>query len=984
MLNLRVFTSLLILLSFYCSLSAHAISKIKISSFDKGIIEKQQGNFENALLFFKESYAQAKKENDKKVEYDSLINQGIINWNLGRLEISKEKFVGALNYSIHDNQNEKYEICRTFIDINDLYIEGKEYRKSRNYQKSINCYEEAIDLSKRIKSKEHKLKCLRQLSFVYLELNELKKFFSLNSQAIKLAEEINHKREIGKCLINIGLFYEKIDNYYESLNFCERALAISLELNNKTEISACYNNLGNIYRSMGEYNKSLDYSFKALDLDKILKDEVYICIDLNNIGITYKLKGMRNSKKDFFEESLMFYKEALNLARKIKMREFEIRILNNIGSLYNNLDNPSEALIHFQNSYYIAKEINDVEAMGMILNNLGIIYYNQGDYEESNKYYQQAIDLALEYQGGQVLWEAYLERAKTLEKQNNLTEAIDSYKSSISIIEDIRSLIKLEEHKASFLGTDKRIQAYQNLIQLLAELHNSQPDKDYGPLAFSYLERGKARAFLDSLEISQVDISHGIDAKLQNDEKDLMREISNIYNNLLSTDLSSDDKSKIQSQLKEKEHKLEVLKRKIRTESPVYANLKYPEIVTLREAQKLLDKKSAFFTFSIGEERSYAFIITKKSLKTFPIPPKEELKGLISNYLKIISDKETSDFSAGYVLYSSLISPGLTNNIKKIIFIPDDILHFLPFETLNSSKEGTNWMLHEFQIAYSPSITSLREIIKHKLANGFQKQKDIFAIGDPYFGSLEEGGKEAVNLRDFFSSNNFSFDRLLYSATEIERVCSLFKQKRTNRLLRASASEDKIKEENLEDYRIVHFATHSLIDNQKPLRSSILLSVDDDPTEDGFLQMREIYNLSLNADLVTLSSCQTALGQLIKGEGIEGINRAFFYAGASSVLMSLWPVNDQATSQLMGRFYAHLRSRETLAGSLRKAKLELASSDVLSHPYYWAGFVISGYTDHVIFTSSTKMPLFLLSFLAIGGVVFISVRRRRNHRVSQD
>jgi CHAT domain-containing protein len=255
------------------------------------------------------------------------------------------------------------------------------------------------------------------------------------------------------------------------------------------------------------------------------------------------------------------------------------------------------------------------------------------------------------------------------------------------------------------------------------------------------------------------------------------------------------------------------------------------------------------------------------------------------------------------------------------------------------------------------------------------------AVGDPNFGTFKEDSTKVDNLRNFFSSNTFNFEKLEYSGTEIDKVSSVFNPRKRNSLTREMASEDLIKKQNLKDYKIIHFATHSLIDNKKPLRSSILLTLDDDPAEDGFLQMREIYNLSLNSDLVTLSSCQTGLGQLINGEGIEGINRAFFYAGASSVLMSLWPVNDQATSQLMERFYFHLRSNKSIANALRQAKLELASSDVLSHPFYWAGFVISGDVDTKIFAkTSGNLPLYGISFLLLGGIVFFSVRRYRNHR----
>ena len=209
-------------------------------------------------------------------------------------------------------------------------------------------------------------------------------------------------------------------------------------------------------------------------------------------------------------------------------------------------------------------------------------------------------------------------------------------------------------------------------------------------------------------------------------------------------------------------------------------------------------------------------------------------------------------------------------------------------------------------------ISSLYELIDRKKENGLKRSMELLALGDPYFGSLEteENGEDI--LKGFFSTNNFSLYRLEYSGIEIEKIGALFPANKKTIFERESASEDQLKNHRLEDYKILHFATHSLIDDKKPDRSSIVLSLDSDQKEDGLLRMDEIYNLNLNSDLVTLSACQTGLGQLIRGEGIEGINRAFFFAGASSVLMSLWAVNDQATYQLMERFYTSIRKKRQI------------------------------------------------------------------------
>jgi CHAT domain-containing protein len=459
-----------------------------------------------------------------------------------------------------------------------------------------------------------------------------------------------------------------------------------------------------------------------------------------------------------------------------------------------------------------------------------------------------------------------------------------------------------------------------------------------------------------------------------------MREISNLNAQLITLRLSTEQKKNIDDQIRRREEQLESLKREIRISSPAYADFKDPQIISLEQTQKqLLDNKTAFFEYSIGKRSSYAFVITKRKLKIFPLPPGKIIQAQVKEYLKAITDKENHDFKLGYELFSALIFPGLEEKIDKLIFIPDDILHYLPFETLLSQKNTQRWLIKDYEIAYAPSISSLHEIIQREQLNRFKPQKDFLAFGDPFFGPNEGEGTREDTLKDFSAVDTFTFLRLKYSGLEIEKIAALFKKPKINIFKREKATEEQLKKLNLTDYNILHFATHSLIDDKKPARSSIVLSIDETSVEDGLLQMREIFNLKLNAALVTLSACQTGLGQFIKGEGIEGLSRAFFYAGASSVLISLWPVHDQASSQFMERFYSHLRSSNSIINSLRKTKLEMISSDVLSHPYYWAGFVVTGNSDKVIYPSTREKFFFLIFiFLLIGGIGLILKMRSKS------
>ena len=949
--------------------------------FKDGEEFRLEGEYEEAIKQFERALFLAQRNNDEEGKLNSLVELGILYWNIGKIKESHDKYTQALSIAKKLQINEKTSLCLTALEIYQYYIKGKDNRFQSNYQKSIDNFKIAIDLAKGINSKEHELKCLRQLSINFWELDNIKEFFKLNEQAITIAFSLNHKLEQARCLNNLGLFYWKIDNYSKALNYYQKSYEIAKNINSIEVEAECLSNISIIYFDLGNYDRSLEHLAKALTIEKQLKNDAYISKDLNNIGEVYRRKGLSSENEKEFLLALNYFEDSLELARKINDKGMEIIALNNVGAVYSHLKKNSKALEYFKIGLRKSEKINSIEAMGMLLNNIGIVHSQLGNYEESTKYFQKAIDLALGTKWGLILWEAYLETANAYKNHNNFNAAMDNYKKSIAVIEKIRSGINLEELKATYFGTDRRIEAYQGIIDLLIKLYQKDPEKSYGTEAFNYLERAKARSFLDSIEVSKINISEGINQQFLNQETELMNEISKLYIKLLTPQLSLEQRNNINKELENYEEQLESLKREIRTASPAYANLRYPKTITLSETQNgLLDKETAVFAYIVAKENSYAFVITRNQLKIFPLPERKEIQRLVREYLTAITDVQNKDFHLGYRLFNDLVRPGLDENkIKKIIFVPDDVLYFLPFETLLTKKNSREWLIKNYNIAYVPSLSSLRELIDRKNTSGLRPQKDILAIGDPSFGAHEieipTGGNNDI-YQNYSSNADYKFSRLKYSGVEIEKIASLFKSNKRDILERKQASEENVKRQNLSDYKIIHFATHALIDDKKPARSAIVLSLDPNPKEDGFLQMREVFNLKLNADLVTLSACQTGLGQLIRGEGIEGLNRAFFYAGASSVMLSLWAINDQASYQLLERFYFHLRSSESISTALRKAKLEMIGSGVLGHPYYWGSFIVTGETDKVIFPRNINKWILVTLSLCAGLALFIIIMNR--------
>jgi CHAT domain-containing protein len=377
--------------------------------------------------------------------------------------------------------------------------------------------------------------------------------------------------------------------------------------------------------------------------------------------------------------------------------------------------------------------------------------------------------------------------------------------------------------------------------------------------------------------------------------------------------------------------------------------------------------------FLLGEKRSLVWVVAKNKLITGVLPPRKEIEEQVAAYRKALTERAqaltlrrslTDVNRLGEKMYASLLQPveGALTFSRRLIIVPDGVLHYLPFETLipgprhGASGEGhPAYLMEKFATVYAPSASALVTV---RAINGqaAAPTKELLAFGDPIAPRASER-KTATDdathtalprldtpVTDEYRERGFSFTRLPYTREEVLGISKLYSAAQREIYLGDQAREETVKSEKMDQFRYIHFASHGFIDESKPGRSGILLSRDAHSAEDGVLQMGEIMRLKLNADLVTLSACNTGLGKLVNGEGILGLTRAFFYAGARNITVSLWNVNDSSTSALMKVFYENLNRGLSKSAALRQAKLTLLRGKEAAwrHPYYWAGFVLVG------------------------------------------
>ncbi|MGI8782340.1 MAG: CHAT domain-containing protein [Acidobacteriota bacterium] len=410
---------------------------------------------------------------------------------------------------------------------------------------------------------------------------------------------------------------------------------------------------------------------------------------------------------------------------------------------------------------------------------------------------------------------------------------------------------------------------------------------------------------------------------------------------------------------------------RLSVEQPALAEARYPHLYTPEELQsQALGPNDYLIAFFLGKKRSITWVVGPKSVDWFPLPPRTQIEEAVRSFLDYVRNPGASVSPDGAAL-SQTLAREITARVpdgSRLVVVPDRALHYLPFEALSA---GGRYLVERYPISYAPSASSYAFL--RRLPPPPRHQQDFaLAIGNP-----PHARKTAASERVLAVHELESLKPLAHAGEELTAISRLF---RCRILEQEQAAEKELRGANLERAVIVHFATHGLLDERRPERSGLVLAARP-PHDDGILQMREVYELPLRARLVTLSACRTALGKAFNGEGIVGLSRAFFYAGANSVMASLWSVNDASTAKWMATFYGQLRDGHNIDEAARAAKLSFMADSRLRHPYYWAPFIVTGNAGVAVHVPrSNRLPAAVPWVLAtlLLPAAYIALRRIRN------
>jgi CHAT domain-containing protein len=513
-----------------------------------------------------------------------------------------------------------------------------------------------------------------------------------------------------------------------------------------------------------------------------------------------------------------------------------------------------------------------------------------GDTASAKAGYDKLLQLPQTEQNGDIFWLILFDRGRISEKEGELEEAIQYYERAIEVIEEQRSSINTEASKIGFVGDKQAV--YHRLISVFYELRHYEN-------AFEYAERAKARALVDVLATKDTFAVH------KGDTSSAERTMANLE--------AAEYELRVQGSRVSKEQQgrrgmMVRAKSELQRSFPELASLVTVTSLTAKEVQSRVPSDEILIEYYYNGEDLFAFIIGQGGLQTLRL----DGKGMalqVHNFRKALSSPDNSEYlTVSQQLYARLVAPFIGGvGEKNLLIVPHGVLHYLPFNALYS---GSQYLIDSYSIRILPSASVLTFL---KKAPG--GEQSMLALGNP---DLE----------------NPQMD-LKYAQEEAIAVAGAWPRGKV--LSRGKATETAVKSSG-GNYRILHFATHGEFRPEAPLESSLLLARDRD--NDGNLTVGELYDVKLNASLVTLSACETALGKVEMGDDVVGFTRGFLYAGANSIIASLWKVDDRATSILMQAFYESLKKTDKRA-ALRTAQLKVRD-EYNPHPFYWAAFQLTG------------------------------------------
>jgi CHAT domain-containing protein/Flp pilus assembly protein TadD len=868
-----------------------------------------------------------------------------------------------------------HELGRTQVEAELISSIGQAYYELGETQKALDNLNQALKLQREIKDFQGKAKTLVNIASIHTKSGEFQQALDILNQALEISKQKQNVDLEGEIISEMSYVYRDLGAYELSIEESKKVLAI-YQKTNPGSVGITLASIGGAYQGSCFYQKKPEDCHQALDyLEQALisaRKQGFFSSEATILGGIAKIYELL---KDY-PQAITNAKEALQLSRKYKLKNREKDALASLSAAYKGAGDYQNALDASKQSLLLSQQLGDLTSLATVYRYQGVIYTSMKQPQQAIEAYNQQLKLAKQI--GDISYQTFpLYKIAIIERdRGNFNQAKTHIETVIGIVENTRGKVTSQDLRSSYFATVQDY--YKFYIDLLMQLHKKDPSKGYNAEALHISERSRARSLIELLTEARANIRKGVNPKLLAEEKRL-QQLIDARGKLLQEASNKSAQEKLQKEVSDLLTQQKELQTKIRTSSPKYANLQYPQPLKLPQIQQQLDKDSLLLQYSLGEERSYLWAVTPNSIDSYELPPRKQIEEAATKFKNDLQQPRGGDLTAlsATKLSKLILAPVADLGQKRLVIVADGALQTIPFAALtdvqtgqkgNSSSSKYQPLIVNHEIVNLPSVTAIATQ-RQDLKGRKTAPLTLAVLADPVFNTKDcRVTKEDCQASDKSSSigpnldvgteveqsqlkqagrnlNRNVLERIQGTRTEADAILKLVPSNNLQ-AFDFDANYKWITNPQLSQYRFLHFATHGFADPNNPELSGIVLSLVDKqakPVDRGYLRLGDIFNLDFAADLVVLSACDTGLGKDVNGEGLVGLTRGLMYAGAERVAVSLWQVNDDGTAKLMQEFYTEmLRQGKSPTVALRAAQMKLWQDSNWQNPYYWSAFTLQG------------------------------------------
>jgi CHAT domain-containing protein/tetratricopeptide (TPR) repeat protein len=863
-------------------------------------------------------------------------------------------------------------------------------------------YQEALEAWRGLGERLAEAHTLTALGFIASSSDDIPTALAYSRAEISAWREAGSEYGEARAHRNLGItlrFLGEVDTVTEAY---ERSLAMHRAAGRRTSESLLLNDLARHHSGVGDLLTALDRAYEAVTLARDLGDPLLEAEALSSVGRIHVDLGEYEAALDVcrraralapdnevvqgetawrmgvalvelgqVENGQRQLEESLEIWTRRNWRGYQANVLVALGDLQVTQGAYTRAREHFARAATLAAETGFVWGEVVARRRLGDVLLRLGQIDAADAAFGDSAKLVERNPNPAAQAFASSDAARVHLARGDIAMARRHAEAAMRAVESARGRAETPRIRSALLASSQAI--YETLIDVLMTEDEQEPDAGHAERALEVSERARARTLLELVLSSAADPA-GADPVLMQDVRATQRRLNAKAQALDDARRRKDAAATetLSREIDELVGMLSVLDGRIRRETPGVALLVSPEPLTLARIQRdVLDDATVLVEYLLGEPHSYVWIVSQGGVTSRRLAPRSEIEAAARRFLEHVATpparldggapprSDPGDVLSGLLLDSLRGVP----SGRRLLVVAPGVLQNVPFAALPMPGTRGERVIAHHEVVYAPSA-SLVSALRAATAGRAAAPRALAVFADPVFdaddprvssraGTLADAQVAAAPaaarlvraLSSTTSEARGTLSRLPFTRAEADAIAALAPPGSVLTATGFSANLRRVTDPSLADYRIVHFATHGLLDTRTPEISGLVFSLIDERglPQEGVLRLHDMGRLRLNAELVVLSGCQTAVGREVAGEGAIGLTRGFMAAGARRIVASLWQVDDLATSELMTRFYRGMLERGLpAAGALRAAQQEMAASPRWSHPYFWAGLVAQG------------------------------------------